>query len=111
MPEDDDYAGAAVGAGGDVDGDGLGDLLVGAYGEGARGANAGAAYLITAAPAGPTWLADAEAKLIGEASYANAGAAVAIAADTDGDGYDDLVVGAPSASGGAGAADVVPGPL
>ena len=45
--EGQDYAGISVSSAGDVDGDGLTDLIIGASGGGADGA--GAAYLVTAA--------------------------------------------------------------
>ena len=44
-----DHAGAAVSSAGDVDADGLSDILIGAPGDDTYGDNAGAAYLILAA--------------------------------------------------------------
>ena len=41
-----DYAGVSVSSAGDVDGDGLDDLLVGASGNDDGGINAGKAYLL-----------------------------------------------------------------
>ena len=41
-----DQAGRAVAGVGDLDGDGYGDLLVGAYGEDTGGSAAGAAYIL-----------------------------------------------------------------
>ena len=42
-------AGASVASAGDVDGDGLADLVVGAFGNDQNGTNAGKSYLATAA--------------------------------------------------------------
>ena len=42
-----DAAGVSVSGAGDVDGDGLGDLLIGASDEATGGVYAGAAYLVT----------------------------------------------------------------
>ena len=41
-----DYAGRAVAGGGDINGDGLSDILVGAWGEDTGGSAAGATYLV-----------------------------------------------------------------
>ena len=89
-----DRAGSAVAAAGDVDGDGLDDLLVGASQENTGGQGAGAAYLVRGPVLGDQSLADADAKLIGEAAGDYAGCAVAPAGDQDGDGRDDALVGA-----------------
>ncbi|MBI2340789.1 MAG: FG-GAP repeat protein [Deltaproteobacteria bacterium] len=76
--------------------------MVGARYEGSGGSDAGAAYLVLGpVTSGTTSLSSADAKLVGEASYDNAGSAVAGAGDVDNDGYDDLLVGAIGESGGA----------
>jgi hypothetical protein len=98
----DDQAGAAIAHAGDVDGDGLADMVVGA-----RFANdpqdCGRAYVLLGASlaslilAGPTEvpLADSDALFYGEEYSDIAGMSVAGAGDVDGDGRDDLLVGAP----------------
>ena len=108
-----DWAGSALAGVGDVDGDGFGDLAVGAYRESSGGTWAGAVYLVYGAPSGEVSLADADAKFTGEADTDQAGAAVAGAGDINGDGIDDLVVGAMGADGGNayGAAYVIYGPV
>src|SRR5262249_41014130 len=52
--EDSGFAGLSVGMAGDVNGDGLADLIVGAEGTDAAGTNRGAAYVIFA-PAPPAY--------------------------------------------------------
>jgi len=89
-----DYAGVSVDGAGDANGDGYADLLVGANGESSGGAGAGAAYLVLGPVSGTVSLSAAEARFIGEASADYAGSAVAGAGDVDGDGLDDLLVGA-----------------
>ena len=89
-----DYAGYTVSAGGDLDGDGLDDLVVGAKREGSGGYHAGAAYLIYSAVPGDVDLSLSDSKLIGEEASDAAGYAIAQAGDVNGDGYDDLLVGA-----------------
>jgi|GEM_PF-629208 len=88
-----DYAGWAVDGPGDVTGDGVPDLLVGAYGDDTYDTNAGAAYVVTT-PIDITNLHDSEARLLGEEAADYAGYAVSGAGDQDGDGLPDVLVGA-----------------
>lgn len=110
-----DEAGWSVAGAGDVNGDGIDDLVVGSPGDDTAEANAGAAYILFGPlTEGETSLAEADAKLTGEAVNDFAGWRVAGAGDVNGDGTDDLVVGAQynDASGAnAGATYVLLGPL
>ena len=89
-----DFAGFSLAGAGDVDGDGYGDFLVGAYGSDAAASNAGAAYLVRGPISGEVSLASAEARLLGEAKSDRAGYAVAGGVDVNSDGFDDLLVAA-----------------
>jgi hypothetical protein len=89
-----DFSGTAVASAGDVDGDGSPDILVGANGEDTGANYGGAAYLILGPATGTCSLADADYKFTGEASYDRAGRALDGAGDMDGDGVDDVIVGA-----------------
>lgn len=84
-----DGAGVGVAAAGDVDGDGLDDLLVGAYGNGLGGS----AYLVSGPVSGRQSLTLADAKLVGTEEGGDAGGALAGAGDVDGDGYADVLIG------------------
>ena len=108
-----DNAGLSVADAGDVDGDGLHDMLVGAYGDDDSGDAAGAAYLQLSPVTASMDLSAATAKLLGEAAGDNAGWAVAGAGDVDADGYDDLLIGASyyGTSPRTGAAYLVLGPV
>ena len=117
-----DYAGYSVSAAGDVDGDGVDDLIVGAPTSYFGGVGPGAAYVVFGRTNGfdsPIDLAAIAAgsggfKIIGENERDGAGVSVAAAGDINGDGIDDLAVGAPgqdSAGGFAGAVYVVFGTL
>ncbi len=92
--ESGDVAGRSVAGAGDLDGDGLADILVGASNNAAGGGDAGAAYVVLGPVTGTVDLSTADAKLVGDA-YNWAGMAVDGAGDVDGDGSPDLVVGAP----------------
>jgi hypothetical protein len=84
-----DGFGASVAAAGDVNGDGYGDVIIGEPGDQKALVYLGSATGLAASPAwSPTFVA---------AGY---GSSVAGAGDVDGDGYGDVLVGAPSYTGG-----------
>jgi len=96
-----DYSGTAVSAAGDVNGDGFDDLLVGASGAGPNGNYSGSSYVVFGSNAGFTpvlQLASLDGtsgfRLDGVAMGDQSGAAVSAAGDVNGDGFDDLVIGA-----------------
>jgi hypothetical protein len=87
-----DQFGFSLDNAGDVNGDGFGDLLVGAPLNDTAGANAGRAYVFYGGP-----LADnvADLTLSGAVAGDQFGNAVARAGDANADGFADLIVGAP----------------
>jgi hypothetical protein len=92
---DDDHAGWAVATGGDVDGDGLSEVLVGAYDNDETATSAGKAYLVSSVSDGPQSLEDADRSWLGESADDLAGWSVASAGDADGDGLGDVLITAP----------------
>ncbi|TYP78771.1 FG-GAP repeat protein, partial [Maritimibacter alkaliphilus HTCC2654] len=95
-----DQAGHSVAAAGDVNGDGIDDVIVGAYGSDDGGSNAGEAYVIFGKSSGITnidlstlTLTDGFA-IQGRAASDSAGWSVSSAGDVNGDGIDDVVIGA-----------------
>ncbi|MFZ5478863.1 MAG: integrin alpha, partial [Myxococcota bacterium] len=105
----DDFGYAVAGAG-DVDGDGLDDVLVGARFQDGVGSQSGAAYLFVAPRSGTVSASAATATLLGEAASDLAGEGLAGGEDLDGDGLSDLVVGA-SGAGSYGRVYVFHGPV
>jgi hypothetical protein len=86
------YFGKSVASAGDVDGDGYDDVIVGAYGNNGGGSDAGKAYVYQ--NLGLWTLEVAKWTAAGDAAYDYFGKSVASAGDVNGDGYDDVIVGA-----------------
>jgi hypothetical protein len=90
------HYGISVAGAGDVNGDGYGDVIVGAEQASNGEAQEGRAYVYHGSPAGLTLAWTGEPNL-GGSSY---GHSVASAGDVNGDGYSDVIVGAERYSGG-----------
>jgi hypothetical protein len=86
-----DNVGGSVASAGDVNGDGLDDILVGGRGSDAGGIQAGQAYLFL----GPVTerLAGGADAIITGLPFDEIGRIVAPAGDLNGDGFDDIIVG------------------
>jgi hypothetical protein len=110
--------GSSISAAGDVNGDGYADILIGAPNDSPYVDGAGGAYLLYGSAAGFAPVIDFNAaqpdglngfRIEGVALGDNAGWSVGAAGDLNGDGYDDLIVGAAFADGNAGEAYVIYG--
>ncbi len=92
------FFGAYTAKAGDVNGDGLADVLVGAYGYDNGQTDEGRAYLYFGTTAGlstsPDWMAE------GNQAGANFGVLVNAAGDVNDDGYDDFLIAATDYDGG-----------
>jgi hypothetical protein len=99
-PVDGTDFGLAVAWAGDVDGDGYDDALIGAPGVDDGHTDEGAAYLYLGSSDGP--VATPSWTVQGEANDVALGSAVASAGDIDGDGYPEVLIGAPGAISGTG---------
>jgi hypothetical protein len=90
-----DRLGLSVAYLGDVDGDGQGDFAAGADKNDTSASDAGAVYVITAAPTGSTTaLAAAETVFTGQVASDYFGRSVAGGGDENGDGYGEILIGA-----------------
>ncbi len=98
------YFGEAVAGAGDVNADGYDDILVGAY---SYGSSIGRVYVYHGAASGPA--STASLTLSGEITSSNFGRSVAGAGDVNGDGYDDIIVGANTYSSSTGRAYIYVG--
>jgi hypothetical protein len=96
-----DQSGGSVDAAGDVNGDGIGDLIIGAIRSSQAGSYSGESYVIYGKAGGLTELNLADLtptqgfKILGANEYDRSGSSVSGLGDVNGDGFDDVAVGAP----------------
>ncbi|ACC80158.1 beta strand repeat-containing protein [Nostoc punctiforme] len=101
-----DYSGSSVSNAGDINGDGFDDLIIGAYGADPNGQDrAGESYVVFGSSSGfgaSLNLSSLNGSngfvLNGIDTYDRSGSSVSNAGDINGDGFDDLIIGAPNAS-------------
>lgn len=104
-----DLAGYGVAGVGDVNGDGFGDLLVGAPGNDIAGNNAGAIYVVFGSANLASTNLGVFPIMIGEAANDEAGRYVSAAGDVNGDGLLDMLVGVPATNSNTGAVYLILG--
>ena len=99
-----DYSGVSVSSAGDVNGDGYDDLIIGAYQADPNGNKSGSSYVVYGKATGTIGTISLSSisggdgslgfRLEGEAERDYSGRSVRSAGDVNGDGYDDLIIGA-----------------
>jgi hypothetical protein len=98
---DRDQSGFSVSSAGDVNGDGFDDLIIGAFNADPNGiTNAGQSYVVFGSNSGfgaglnLSELNGSNGFAINGIAYDNSGSSVSSAGDVNGDGFDDLIIGA-----------------
>jgi VCBS repeat-containing protein len=100
-----DYSGSSVSSAGDINGDGIDDLIIGASGADPNGqGSAGSSYVVFGTKSGLSAslnlssLNGSNGFVINGNALDYSGTSVSSAGDINGDGIDDLIIGAPNAS-------------
>ncbi|WP_313948720.1 beta strand repeat-containing protein [Richelia sinica] len=99
-----DFSGRTVSSAGDVNGDGFDDLIIGAFGADPNGSYSGQSYVVFGKSEGFTSTLNLSAlngsngfKINGITAFNFSGRSVSSAGDVNGDGFDDLIIGASGA--------------
>ena len=110
---DNESFGASVASAGDLNADGVNDIIIGAPRFPLNGADTGRAYVFFGPVSGTLIATQADAIILGEAVNDGFGRSVAGGGDVNGDGISDAIVGADQlfADSGAGKAYIFYGPL
>ena len=96
---------------GDVNGDGFDDIIFGHPGYDCPELSCGAAHVFLGPVSGELFMLHADVTVTGVQSFENVGRSVAGAGDVDGDGLNDVLVGAPGHDDSSGAAYLLAGPI